>query len=388
MRDLAFQAFLVNDLQLINMQILDDLKLFESRDRSGMLRLVESFPDLLAEGLECRWEIQPKGPIEKPSNVIIIGYGGSAISGDILRNWLSRRATIPIDICRDLELPAYAGEGTLAVCVSYSGETEESLKLLEAAIKAGCQVVFVTSGGIMSEICRKLNLPMVRVRGGLPPRAALPLLLSALVLVLLTFNIVGDVRGEIVQAIRELKAQVIKLRPSVSSVSNPSKKLALGLVDSMPIIYSLERMSSVARRFKDQFNENSKVPAKFDLLPEACHNEIQGWSSTWLSSHRGDRFPVMLIRDSKETADETSRLELLKEQLRLAGIESINEIKTEATTDLGRILLPINLGDFTSVYLALARGLDPTPIPAIEQLKRNLESRSGEKERIRKELIG
>jgi len=240
----------------------------------------------------------------------------------------------------------------------------------------------------MSEICNKLNLPTVRVRGGLPPRAALPLILSALVLMLLTFDIVGDVRGEIVQAIRELKAQVIKLGPSVSSVSNPSKKLALELIDSMPIIYSLERMSSVARRLKDQFNENSKVPAKFDLLPEACHNEIQGWSSTWLSSHRGDRFPVILIRDSKETSDETSRLELLKEQVRLAGIESINEIKTEATTDLGRILLSINLGDFTSVYLALAKGLDPTPIPAIEQLKRNLESRSGEKERIRRALIG
>jgi len=388
MKDLALQAFLVNDLQLINMQILDDLRLLESRDRSGMLRLVESFPDLLAEGLECRWEIQPKGPIEKPSNVIIIGYGGSAISGDILRDWLSRRTTIQIEICRDLELPTYAGEGTLAICVSYSGETEESLKLLEAAIKAGCQVAVATSGGIMSEICNKLNLPTVRVRGGLPPRAALPLILSALVLMLLTFDIVGDVRGEIVQAIRELKAQVIKLGPSVSSVSNPSKKLALELIDSMPIIYSLERMSSVARRLKDQFNENSKVPAKFDLLPEACHNEIQGWSSTWLSSHRGDRFPVILIRDSKETSDETSRLELLKEQVRLAGIESINEIKTEATTDLGRILLSINLGDFTSVYLALAKGLDPTPIPAIEQLKRNLESRSGEKEKIRKALIG
>jgi len=370
------------------MQILDDLRLLESRDKSGMLRFVESFPDMLAEGLECRWEIQPKGPREKPSNVIITGYGGSAISGDILRNWLSKRATVPIEVCRDLEFPTYAGRETLVICVSYSGETEESLRMLEAAIKAGCRLSIVTSGGTMSEICSKLNLPIVRVKGGLPPRAALPLLLSALVLVFLTFNIVGDVRGEIVQAIGELKAHVIKLGPSVNSSSNPSKKLALELVDSMPIIYSLERMSSVARRLKDQLNENSKVPAKFDLLPEACHNEIQGWSPTWLSGQHGNRFSVIIIRDSKETPDEASRLELSKEQLRLAGIERIHEIIAEAKTDLGRILLPIYLGDFISVYLALAKGLDPTPIPAIEQLKKKVEQRTGEKERIKKALIG
>jgi glucose/mannose-6-phosphate isomerase len=353
-----------------------------------MLRLVESFPDLLAEGLECRWEIQPKGPAETPSNVIIIGYGGSAISGDILRNWLSKKAAVPVEVCRDLQLPAYAGRETLAICVSYSGETGESLKLLEEAIKAGCQIAAVTSGGAMSEICRKLNLPIVRVREGLPPRAALPLLLSALILVLLTFNVVGDLRGEVVQAIRELKTQVSELRPSINSDVNSSKKLALELIHSIPTIYALERMSSVARRLKDQFNENSKVPAKFDLVPEACHNEVQGWSQTWLSEHSGSLFSVILVRDSEETPEETLRLELLNDQLRLAGVEQIHEIRTEAKTDLGRILLPINLGDFVSVYLALARGLDPTPIPAIEQLKRNLESRSSEKERIRRALVG
>ena len=134
------------------MEKLDDLELLELTDKSGMLKLAASFPKLLLEGTESRWVIKPEKS-RKITNVVVIGYGGSAISGDILRNWLIQRATVPLEVCRDLELPAYAGEDTLAVCVSYSGETVESLKLLDSAIKACSQVVAITSGGTMGEVC-------------------------------------------------------------------------------------------------------------------------------------------------------------------------------------------------------------------------------------------
>ena len=371
----------------MDMKDLDDPALLESTDKSGMLGLVASFPDLLTEGLEYGWTVEPKESWKIPSNVLIVGYGGSAISGDILRNWLSSRTTAPIEVCRDLELPAYASKETLAICVSYSGETAESLRLLDASIKRGCNVVTITSGGFMSELSRKLNLPLIKVKAGLPPRAALPLLLSSSTIALTTFNVISDARKEVVETARELQVQTTELKPSVNSQLNKSKRLAQKLVNTIPTIYSLERMSSVARRFKDQLNENSKMPAKFDLIPEACHNEIQGWSPEWLSRQPSSAFPVMLVRDSRESDLEFSRIEMIKEQLISAGLIHIHEMRTQAKTELGRLLLPINLGDFVSVYLALARGLDPTPVPSIEELKRRVESRTHEKSRLKSSLL-
>ena len=373
---------------MVKMLELDDSTYLEYHDRSGMLKLVESSPQLLIEGLGSKWTIEPREPRKKFSNVAIIGYGGSAISGDVLRNSCFRRTNVPIEVCRDLELPSYINGKTLVICISYSGETEELLKLLEESVKVGSEVVGITSGGTMSDFCRKLNLPLIRVRGGIPPRAALPLLFPALTLALSSFKVIGNMQNDIMEASRELEGQVSRLRSSVTSSANPCKRMALELAYSIPTIYSLERMSSVARRFKDQLNENSKIFAKFDLIPEACHNEIQGWSPSWLLEQPSSLFSVILIRDNKETLAESSRMEVLKKQIRSSGLERIYEVKTEAKTDLGGLLLSINFCDFVSVYLGLARGLDPTSIPAIEEFKERVGEKTRERERLKSAILG
>jgi len=369
------------------MRELDDPEVLKSIDRSGMLGLITDYPDLLLEGLNYGWAIEPRELGKTPSKVVLVGYGGSAIPGDILRNRFWGKAEVPIEVCRDLALPAYVDEETLIVCTSYSGETEETLKLLVESSRAGLNVAALTAGEMMAVICDRFQIPMIRVRGGFPPRAALPLLLSALATVLSSYNVVADMRNEINQTAEELRAQASRLGPSTDSELNPCKKLALELLDAMPAVYSLERMSSVARRLKDQFNENSKIAAKYDLVPEACHNEVEGWSRDWLMNMSPLRFAGIFIRDSKESLDESSRMDLLKERLELAGLKT-HAIRAEANTDLGRLLLPLNFGDFVSVYLALARGVDPAPLAAIEEIKRKVETRTREKERLRRLLSG
>jgi len=128
----------------------------------------------------------------------------------------------------------------------------------------------------MGKLCERHRIPMVKLRAGLQPRAALPLLFPALTQILSAFNVIEKMHSEIKETVEELRIHAQKLSPSASLNINPSKKLAVELLDSVPSIYSLERMSSVARRMKDQLNENSKILAKFDLIPESCHNEIEG----------------------------------------------------------------------------------------------------------------
>ncbi|MBS7622993.1 bifunctional phosphoglucose/phosphomannose isomerase [Candidatus Bathyarchaeota archaeon] len=359
---------------------LDDSEALERTDRSGMLRLISSSPELLLEGLDYDWSIEPEA-FEPLSRAVLVGYGGSAISGDVLRDRFLRESGVDISVCRDLRLPGYVDEETLLVCASYSGNTGESLMMLEEAMEADLNIAALTSGGAMAKFCERFRIPLMRVRGGLPPRAALPLQLSALAKVLSSFGLIADMSREICRAAEELREQVSRVRPEVSSGSNPAKNLALELLDSIPAVYSLERMSSVARRLKDQFNENSKIPARYDLVPEACHNEIEGWTGDWSSSTSAYRFIGLIVRDNMESPHESARMDLLRDQLELVGLK-MHEIRAGGETGLGRLLLPINLGDFASAYLALARGLDPTPITAIEGFKRIVEARTLEMDRL------
>ena len=368
------------------MNRLDDSEFINSKDKSGMLKLISSFPDLLLEGLGYARKFQVEQS-DLPSNVLILGYGGSAISGDILRNWLFKKIAVPVEICRDLELPGYINKKTLVICVSYSGETQETLRLLGETINTESKIAAVTSGGTMGKLCERHRIPMVKLRAGLQPRAALPLLFPALTQILSAFNVIEEMHSEIKETAEELRIHAQKLSPSASLNINPSKKLAVELLDSVPSIYSLERMSSVARRMKDQLNENSKILAKFDLIPESCHNEIEGTLGNQISGQSHLKFPLIFIRDERESPDEKIRMETFQKRFRTIGFGPIHEIRTNANTNLSRILLPINFGDFVSAYLAIARGFDPTPVYFIDEFKKIIEVETGTKEDVVKRFL-
>lgn len=138
-----------------------------------MLKRISSFSDLMLEGLEYARKFQLE-QTELSSNVLILGYGGSAISGDILRNWLFKKIAVPVEICGDLELPGYVNKKTLVIGIIYSGETQETLSLLGKTINTGSTIAAVTSGGTMSKLCERYRIPMIKLRPGLQPRAALP----------------------------------------------------------------------------------------------------------------------------------------------------------------------------------------------------------------------
>jgi glucose/mannose-6-phosphate isomerase len=366
---------------------LDDPSFVRSRDEHGMLGLIDRFPRMLVEGYGSGWVDGPEniqGPI---SNVLMVGFGGSAISGDVLRDWLIDVLNVPLEVFRGLRLPGYVSDETLTIIVSYSGETLEALQLLSSSLRRGCKTLTVTSGGLMGEICTRRRVPMLKVDGGLPPRAALPMLLSATLKALTETDVVPDMSGELYRTSSELEDRSRMWRVEVDSASNPCKRLANDLLNSIPVIYSLEGLASVARRFKNQFNENSKIPAKFDLIPEACHNEVEGWSKDFLSSYWGPRLSTIFLRDFYESPDESARIDAFKEHLQSVGLKDIFEVWSDSSTRLGRILHPILFGDYLSTYLAVGRGVDPTSIPAIGAVKGMVESKTGLRVELEREIL-
>jgi glucose/mannose-6-phosphate isomerase len=307
--------------------------------------------------------------------------GGSGIGGELLKDWARNKATVPIEVNREYQLPAYAGKRSLVLITSYSGDTEESLGAFLDALKRKCMIFCVSSGGALLENTERLNVPYLRVPGGMPPRAALPYLFVPLLLFMEKMGLVSGASEELSEALTLLEKISKDNSPDKPAKENFSKTLALGIGQTAPVVYGFGFYRSVAERFKTQFNENSKIPAKWEVFSELNHNEIVGWER---AGELAKCFSAIFIRDREEPTEIRSRIEITKELVGKAGV-GMFEVPAQGKSPLARMLSTTLIGDFTSVYLALLHGVDPTPVKTINYLKNTLKE-NGVKEKIISEL--
>jgi glucose/mannose-6-phosphate isomerase len=351
--------------------ILDDVSRLRSIDRSRMLPILQHTPEDLQEAIKISQPYSTGTAGHSiPSKVVIVGIGGSSIAGDVISNWLSDDVTVPILVSRGLHLPRFAGKDTLVIATSYSGDTNETLGQFDEARRRGCILHVITSGGRLNKISKECDVPVTLLKSGIPPRTAFPQIIVAVSSILRDHDIIRDL-SDIQSAGEDLKKIREKLDFAKDTNQNPAKQMALKLVRKFPVIYSLDRMSGTARRLKNQLNENSKVHSKFDVIPEICHNEVESWpelaSDIWRS-----RFSVILIRDDNEDEKERRIVEGTMAFLRRLEIQDLLEIKGTGSNRLAKLLSAIYMGDYVSFYLAIARGIDPTPINEILRLKKEI----------------
>lgn len=359
--------------------ILDDLVEINQIDRSDMLSFCVDAPRRYEEAARLVRKLSIDYP--KPRSIITAGMGGSAIGGGLLKDWARDRIAVPIEVCREYSLPAYADENTLVFVVSYSGETEESLSVFLDAVKRKCMTLCISSGGTLQEFAEKLNVPHTRVPAGMAPRATLPYLFMPMFVLLDRMGIVSDADYEVSEAIKTLRQVSDANRPSKPMTSNLAKTLASSICGTIPVVYGFGFYRAVAQRFKTQFNENSKVPAKWEFFPELNHNEIVGWEA---ANELAKYFSVILIRDADEPEPIRQRIEATKEIIREQRVRTY-EVKAQGKGTLARMASVICIGDFTSVYLAVLRGIDPTPVRTISLLKEKI-NQSGARDKVIREL--
>jgi glucose/mannose-6-phosphate isomerase len=329
-------------------------------DGSHMLRFLADLPEAAQAAYERGRAASL--PLADPAQVLICGMGGSAISGDLIRTQLLEACKVPVVVHRGDRLPRFAGPTTLAVFMSYSGNTGETLGCLRDAIERGVPALVVTSGGTAGELARKHGFPVVEVPPGWQPRAALGDLFFALL------GVVGQVAGcaepDVPGTVQRLRALRDRFAPGVPTESNPAKALALAIHGKTPIIVgATPTTEAVALRWKCQFNENSKQTALYAVLPEMTHNDIVNMTATPHHQH------VILV--CTDPADSAFVRRQREHAMDIIGphVAEVLEVKGEGETLLERQLTAIYLGDFVSVYLAFLHGVDPTPVDAIGQLK-------------------
>jgi glucose/mannose-6-phosphate isomerase len=359
--------------------VLDDLEKIRKIDKSNMLAHCVNCSRHYEQATALAKETLLDYP--RPESVIVAGMGGSAIGGELFKDWFRDKLTVPIEICREYSLPAYADKGTLVFVISYSGETEESLSVFLDAVKRKCSIVAIGSGGSLLEFAEKLGLPCVRVPSGMAPRAALPYLFIPLSILMEKIGLVNSVASEVSEAIKILRQVSDLNRPEKPLKENFSKTLATNISGTIPVIYGFGLYRAAAQRFKTQLNENSKIPAKWEFFPELDHNEIVGWER---AEELARLFSVILIRDGFEPKALWQRIKVTSELIDAKSVKTFT-VQVFGKGSLAKMSSAVCVGDFVSVYLAVLRGIDPTPVRTITVLKERL-GQTGLKTKVRREL--
>lgn len=321
----------------------------------------------------------------KPSVIVFAGMGGSAIVGGLASDWLREWCRIPVYTVRGYYPPGFIDKDKLVFVLSYSGDTEEALSIAYRSYKLGARIVGLSSGGLLEELCYNLGVPHIKVPRGYQPRAALGVMLSS-TLAFLEANILdsGRFREELQDTLETLEKLRSSLAPTVPlEEGNIAKQIAYRLLNKLPVIYGWESISSVAFRWRTQFNENSKVYAVDATIPELHHNEVVAYQD---NGFRPDNIAVILLRSILEPEEVKVRMEVTKHLIH-GRVADLVEVWGSGSSRLACIASLVYVGDMTSLYLAELRGVDPGDISIIARLKEEVDARLKFKEKLRM-LIG
>jgi glucose/mannose-6-phosphate isomerase len=229
----------------------------------------------------------------------------------------------------------------------------------------------VSSGGALIKYAQKLRVPYIQVKAGMPPRAAMPHMFMPLVKIMQELGQApATVNADFAEATTLLETISKENAPEKRVDQNFAKTLATQLNGYTPVVYGFGLFRGVALRWKQQFNENAKVPAKWEYFSELNHNETMGWEG---ARELAKSYAVVLFREQSEPVEIRSRIETTK-SLMEPNLQKIFEVWSQGKSTLAKMLSTILIGDFTSIYLALLRNQDPTPVKTVDVMKERIEA--------------
>jgi glucose/mannose-6-phosphate isomerase len=353
---------------------IDDLNEIGRLDSEDVLGAVERFADQVREGWEIGRSAQGLPDALGVDSVVVLGMGGSGVSGDVTEAVIEPRLPVPFRVIKSYgPLPEWVGRNTLVFAVSYSGSTEETVAALEEAHEKGARAIAISSGGPLAEMSRKYGLAHVAIPTGLQPRASLGYLTLPILSILVSIGLVPEMQDDLDEAVEVLAELAHRCHRKVPKVENPAKDLASRIVGRIPVIYGGAGIGATAAyRFKCDLNEYGKTPAFWNVIPELNHNEIVGWNQ--LADLTSKNFVLIELRDGSEHERIALRFEITRPLIEGNFAETI-EVPAEGRSALSRLLSLVLITQLASIYVGLAYGIDPGPVAVIQSLKAELSDR-------------
>jgi glucose/mannose-6-phosphate isomerase len=325
-----------------------------------MDQLIERFPAQLIEALEIGEAAKINKHSEPIHNIYVAGLGGSGIGANFVAEFVAEELSVPYLIGKGYDNPAFISKNTLYIASSYSGNTEETLTALSKIENTGAKIIIITSGGKLKARAEEKGYDHILVPGNWPsPRACLG---YSLVQQLYILYKLGFIKKTVID---QVKSSIDLIKYDQDEIKNKAEKIAEIIVGKIPVIYTSDRMESVAMRFRQQVNENSKYLAWHNVIPEMNHNELVGWRDTY------DNIAVIFFRNKDDFQRNAVRMDINKEVI-TKYTNTIIEIYSKGQSLVEKSMYLVHLGDWVSWYLAQLRGVDALEVNVIDHLKGEL----------------
>ncbi len=337
--------------QLLTIENLKDI------DSQSMYEIYDKWSDRAKESYK---NLLPKIDLKNIEHVVFAGMGGSGAIGDVFASILSKK-DIHVTVVKGYLLPKTVNENTLVVCTSISGNTDETLTVLQNSNKSDAKFVGLSSGGLMEDYCEKNSVDYYKIEKEHSPRASFIGFLYS------TLNILEPIipisKNEIGKSIISLSHTKKEIDSNNLNERNSSLELA-SWIKSIPIIYYPWGLQSAAIRFKNSMQENAKKHVLFEDIIEACHNGIVSWETP-------SNIQPILLQGKDDHVKTQDRWNIMKEffQERQIGYKEIFSVDGNILT---KLVCLIYLLDMASIYNAVISKIDPSPVNSIDFVKKRL----------------
>jgi len=337
--------------QLLTIENLKDI------DSQSMYEIYDKWPDIAKESYK---NLLPKIDLKNIDHVVFAGMGGSGAIGDVFASILSKM-DIHVTVVKGYLLPKTVNENTLVVCTSISGNTDETLTVLQNSKKSNAKFVGLSSGGLMEDYCEKNSVDYYKIEKEHSPRASFIGFLYS------TLNILEPIipisKNEIGESIISLSHTKKEIDSNNLNERNSSLELA-SWIKSIPIIYYPWGLQSAAIRFKNSMQENAKKHVLFEDIIEACHNGIVSWETP-------SNIQPILLQGKDDHVKTQDRWNIMKEFFQERQID-YKEIFSVDGSILTKLVCLIYLLDMASIYNAVISKIDPSPVNSIDFVKKRL----------------
>lgn len=336
-------------------------------DSLDMFGATFGLPDQIEHAADVATDVGGLPSGDGVTAAVVMGMGGSGIGGDVASAVASPDASVPVLVSKHYECPAWVGPDTLVMASSFSGNTEETVSAATAAAERGARMVVMASGGELARLAGEWGAPLVPFDASIPmPRAGIGAVSVSPLIVLARMGLLPDVSAQIDASVAQLRKRAEKLRGD----DNAAAALARRVGRTMALVYGGGVLGEAAAwRWKGQFNENPKMPAWSSRLPELTHNEIAGWAVNGDVTRQV--FTLLLLRHDFEHPQVSRRFEIVAEVCDEV-VSDVIEITAEGAGPLAQFMDLTLMGDVTTLHVALDLGVDPGPIPLLDDIKTRL----------------
>jgi glucose/mannose-6-phosphate isomerase len=331
-------------------------------DQQRLYAIYQRWPDYFKEAAEIPCNITHDPDFY--DSVVLCGMGGSATSCDIINDILHYSGCKPSVVIRGQNMPTSVGKHSLVIVNSASGNTEEAISMMEQASDKNADVFCISSGGILEEKAKRRGNGYIRIPNISLPRASLPYLLVPALKLINPF-LKSSLEKEISEIPRRLSAIARNISVSVPEESNVAKKIASFLNTGFAFSLTSPVLCSVGNRFKNSLNENAKVHCIEESILEASHNEIVPF--TYINSSPIPK--VILLSWTYDCAIVRERFKKINSFFTEIG-QTLMEINAFDDDLINAIVSSIYILDYSTIYMAISRGIDPSPTPAIDIIKK------------------